>query len=231
MRSAENVLREIDLLVKRGVKEIFIVDDNFTVSKKRTIDICREVIARGYNIKISTPSGVFIPSLDEEVLRYLYQAGLKELQFGVENGNQEFLNKVIKKNLDLGQVKNIIHQAKKIGFRTKGFFLFGFPGETKQIMLDTLKYAFESGLDTARFYIFQPFPNTEAHKMALEMGAIAKDLDFTRLKVMTDVSQVETGQFTKEDVRKIFNFAYDILKKRNYDEVKHNINNILGWRL
>lgn len=229
MRSAENVLAEMDILAKRGVKEIVIVDDNFTASRSRTIAICQGIIARGYKLRIMTPSGVFIPSLDKEVLQYLYQAGLRELQFGVENGDQEFLDKVIKKNLSLDKVKEVVAQAKEVGLLTRGFFMFGYPGETRQTMLKTLRFAFESGMDAARFYIFQPLPGTEAHQMAQDLGAIDQELDFAKLRMRPNASVIETKDFSKEDVLKIFNLSYDILKKRNYNEIKNKIPNLLGW--
>ena len=230
MRSAKNVLDEIDLLVKHGVKEIVIVDDNFTVSRTRTITICREIIDRGYNIRILTPSGVFIGSLDSEVLKYLYDAGLKELIFGVENGYQEFLDRVIQKNLKLNQVKEIVALAKEIGFITRGFFMFGYPGETRETMLKTLRFAFESGMNAARFYVFQPLPGTKAYQMALDMGALDKNLDFSKLRMKPETPVLETKDFTKNDVMKIFNLAYDILNKGNYEEIKDKIPNLLGWQ-
>jgi len=231
MRSAQNILDEIDLLVKAGVKEIVIVDDNFTVSKSRTIKICKEVISRGYKIRFLTPSGVFLPSLDREVLEYMYKAGFRELNFGIENGNQQFLRKNIKKEIDLNQAKSVIAIAKEIGFVTGAFFIFGYPGETKQTMIDTLRFAFESKLHSARFYIYQPFPSTEAFQLAVDMNAIDKDFDLSKLKVMTDKVQIETKDFSKEDVRSIYNLAYDILNKKNYPEVKNNLAQLLSWEI
>lgn len=229
LRSAKSVLTEIALLVKHGVKEIIIIDDNFTVSKSRTIEICREIIKRKYNIRLSMPSGLYIPSLDREVLEYLFRAGLRHLSFAVENGDQAFLDTVIRKKLDLVQAGKIIKQAKEVGFYTTGFFIFGYPGETKETMLKTLKFAFESDLASSRFFIFQPFPGTEAYEMAKNMGAIEHELDFSKLKVMTDLPQIATKDFTKEDVKKIHNLAGEIQKKNNYNEIKDKIPAILGW--
>ncbi len=229
MRSAANVLKEIDLLVKNGVKEIAVTDENFTVSRERTIKICQEIIARGYNIRLSSQSGFYLQSLDKEVLEYLYKAGLRLLGFSIENGDQDFLNNVVGKKLDLEYCKKIIEQAKKIGLRTYGAFIFGYPKETKEIMLRSLRFAFESGLDSSRFYILQPFPGTEVYQMALDMGIIGKELNISKLRLTTDSPQIETKDFTKEDVRKIYNLAYDILGKGNYEEVKDKIPRILGW--
>ena len=61
------------------------------------------------------------------------------------------------------------------------------------------------------------------------MKAIDENLDFLRLKAMTDRPQLTTAEFKPEDVKKIYDLAYDILKKRNYDEVKDRLKEILGW--
>lgn len=228
MRSAANVLQEIDFLVRHGIKEIAISDENFTLSRQRTIEICKEIINRHYNIRLSTNSGFYAPSLDKEVLGYLYQAGLRVLHVSVENGDEEFLNKIIKKRLDLNQVKGLISQAKEIGLRTVGYFIFGYPEETKETMIKTLRFAFESGIDKPRFYILQPFPGTEIYQKALGMGII-NHLNISKLRFTTDLPQVETKDFTKEDVKKIYNLAYDILNKGNYEEIKDKLKNILGW--
>lgn len=229
MRSAENVLKEIELLVKNGVKEIAIVDENFTLSKERTIKICKEIIDKNYNIRLSTNSGFYAPSLDKEVLGYLYKAGLRMLHISIENGNQEFLDKVIRKRLDLEYAKKVIREAKEVGLKTAGYFIFGYPEETKKTMIETLEYAFESGLDYPRFYILQPFPGTEVYEKALSMGAIDKDLSIARLRFTTDLPQVQTDQFTKDEVQKIYDLACQTLRMRNYPEIQGRIAEILGW--
>jgi len=230
MRSAGKVLEEIDTLVKKGVKEIVITDENFTVSRQRTIEICRGIIDRGYNIRLVAISSLYVPSLNKEVLEYLYRAGMRAFACAIENGNQKFLNNVIKKYVDLEHAKNIIAMAKKMGFHTSASFLFGYPGETKDMMLETLRFAFEAELDHPRFYILQPFPGTEVYKQVLEGDFFKpRDLDVARLRFTTDIPQVETEDFTKEDVKKIYDLANDILMKRNYGEVKDRLNEILGW--
>ena len=68
-RSAQNILEEINLLANEyKVKSIEIMDDNFTVSKRRVLDICDGIIKKNLKITISLPSGVFLPSIDKEVL-------------------------------------------------------------------------------------------------------------------------------------------------------------------
>jgi radical SAM superfamily enzyme YgiQ (UPF0313 family) len=69
MRSAENVLDEITLLhEKYSVRHFGIEDDNFNVSKKRTVEICKGVIDRGLDVTFRADSGVYLSTCDEETL-------------------------------------------------------------------------------------------------------------------------------------------------------------------
>lgn len=229
MRSVESVMNEIDLLVRHGVKDIGIVDENFTASRERTIKICQAIIDRGYNIRLTSHSGFYLPSLNREVLEYLYKAGLKIIPFAIENGDQEFLDKVIKKRLNLDHAKEIVRQANEVGLHTAGYFIFGHPGETKEIMLKTFKYAFESGFAEPRFSMLQPFPGTEVYQDAVKAGIINEDLNISRLKFSTDTPQIGTKEFTKEDVKKIFDLAYRTARKGNYAEIKDKVREVLNW--
>lgn len=229
MRSVESVLAEIDFLVKNGAKEIGIVDENFTVSRERTIKICRGIIDRGYKIKLSSDSGFYLPSIDREVLEALYGAGLRIVPFAIENGDQDFLRRVIRKRLDLNFAKEIVKQANEVGLCTVGFFIFGYPGETRATMLKTLRYAFESDFTSPHFSMLQPFPGTEVYQEAVAAGIIDENLDITKLKFSTDRPQIETKDFSKEDVQKIFDLARSISNSDNYEEIKDKIPEILGW--
>jgi len=204
MHSAENVLQEIDWLVNNyGIRHINFQDDNFNASKKRTIEICQGLIKRKYNLTILAPAGAFIPTLDEEILTWLKKAGLNNLRMSIESGNQEILNKIIKKRIDLNQIKPIVQICKKLGIKTEGAFMFGIPGETIQTMQDTLNFARKMKFDRIKKFIFQPFPNTELYDICVKNNYLTKDYDPRKIYVTGNKCYVKTEEFSPEDVIKI----------------------------
>jgi anaerobic magnesium-protoporphyrin IX monomethyl ester cyclase len=206
MRSAQNVLKEIDILVNEfGVKHINIQDDNFNVSKERTIEICKGIVEKKYDITLLAPSGAFVPTLDEEVLTWLKRAGLNELRMSIESGNQDILYNVIKKNIDLTKVKEIIDICKKLKIETEGAFIFGIPGETIETMQQSLEFANRAGFNRIIKFIFQPFPNTELYKLCVEKHYLTKDYNPQKLYVTGNECYVKTDKFSPEDVLKIVN--------------------------
>lgn len=206
MRSAENVLEEIEQLVNQfGIRHINFQDDNFNVLKKRTIEICKGIIKNNYNITLLAPAGAFVPTLDEEVLTWLKKAGLNSLRMSIESGNQNILNNVIKKNINLSKIKGIVDICKKLKIYTEGAFIFGIPGETKETMLESLKFAKNAGFDRIVKFIFQPFPNTELYRLCVEKGYLTADYDPQKAYITGNHCYVKTGQFSPTDVLKVVN--------------------------
>jgi len=209
MRSAKNVLDEIDTLVrKHGIKHINFQDDNFNVSKERTIKICKGIIDKKYNITLLAPAGAFVPTLDYEVLSWLKKAGLNELRMSIESGNQNILYNVIKKNIDLKKVKEIVDICKKLKIKTEGAFIFGIPGETIKTMQQSLDFANQTGFDRIVKFIFQPFPNTELHKLCVEKNYLTKNYDPKRLYITGNKCFIKTDKFSPKDVLKMIGRNY-----------------------
>jgi len=204
MRSAENVLQEIDLLVNNyNIKHIGFQDDNFNISKERTIKICQGLIKRKYNLTLLAAAGAFIPTLDEEVLTWLKKAGMNYLRMSIESGNQEVLYNIIKKRIDLKQIKPIVQICKKLGIKTEGAFIFGIPGETIQNMKDTLNFAQKMKFDRIKKFIFQPYPNTELYDICIKNNYLTKDYDSQKIYMTGDKCYIKTKEFSPEDVIKI----------------------------
>ncbi len=211
--SLERVLEEIDYFVKKGIKRINIQDDNFNISKERIIKICQAIVARKYNITFIS-SGTYFPTLDDEVLKWLKRAGFKSIRLSIESGNQEILDKIIRKRIDLSKVPSIVKSAQKIGLNVEGAFILGLPGETIKTMHDTVNFAKRAGFDYIRLFVYQPFPNTDAYEICKNKGYLTKDYDPECLFIVGNKCFVETEEFTPEDVLRIAK-GFDELNLRN----------------
>jgi radical SAM superfamily enzyme YgiQ (UPF0313 family) len=173
MRSPENVVDEIEEVVRMGVKDILIFDENFTFNIKRVIDICDEIGKRKLKIRWHCRSRADM-NLDESALKRMKEAGCRMIQFGIETGTQR-LQKIINKNLNLENVRKMIKMAKGAGILTYGNFMVGLPTETQEEMMESISFAKKSGLDYAPFGIFMPLPESVFYKMALKDGIIKND--------------------------------------------------------
>lgn len=199
-RSAKNIVDEIELLVnKYGCKEIHFEDDNLTLIKKNAIEIIDEIQKRGLKFDWKCPNGVRIDSLDDELLSKMKESGCYLLALGIESGNQEILNRA-KKNLDLSIVREKVKLIKKHGIITHGFFMIGFPGDTKETVMQTIKFARDSGFHTSQFNILSPFPGCEIYDDWIKNKDM-KDVDWRQFNVHTGM--YETEELTAEDLKKL----------------------------
>jgi anaerobic magnesium-protoporphyrin IX monomethyl ester cyclase len=163
-RSPENLIKEIKYLKKNyHIKEFQIWDDNFTLNRERAMRFCNLLIEENINLEWWCPNGLRIETLDGELLRKMKQSGFYAMAVGIESGSER-IQKDMKKNLNLEKAKEIVSLAKKIGIRTQGFFIIGYPTETKEDILKTIKIAKELPLSRASFSLFQPLVGSEIYE-------------------------------------------------------------------
>jgi radical SAM protein (TIGR01212 family) len=93
-------------------------------------------------------------SITDETLNYLAKlAKDKEIwiEFGIQSVYDETLEK-INRGHDSANVKEWIIKSKKAGLHVCGHLIFGLPGETQEMMLETSKAAYEWGIDSVKYH-------------------------------------------------------------------------------
>ena len=96
------------------------------------------------------------------------KAGCYELGFGIESGSQRVLNH-IKKDITLDKVRKGIKIAKDAKLDVRGFFIIGHLTETREEVMETIRFANNCGLDIAQYMISTPYPGTELWEQAKQM--------------------------------------------------------------
>ncbi len=148
-RSVETVVNEIqECYDQYGIREIDIFDYEFLIDRKRAKAICEEIQRRKLDILWACRAR--IDSVDEELLKEMAASGCGRVYFGIESGDQDMLE-TVNKGISLEQVREAIRMTQKHGIRALGFFLVGSPGETRQTIRKTLKFAKSLDLDYVQF--------------------------------------------------------------------------------
>jgi len=211
-RSIDNVFLEIEYLYsKYGVKEIHIIDDNFTFHRQIVIEFCEKIIKENINICWACPNGVRIDSLDKELLQLMERAGCVSFGLGIESGSEWILKKM-KKNLKPDTVKEKVDLIKKCtSIYTTGFFLIGYPEEGRDDIIKTINFAKGLKIDMAAFAIVQPLPGTDLfNHWSLKNNITLEDIDwdnFFHIGVFEGVSELtakELRQLQKKAVREFY---------------------------
>ena len=204
-RSAENVLAEIDMLVKdHGVKELVFMDDIFNFRPERAKTIARGLIERDYGLKLTFPNGFRGDILDEELVDLLKEAGMYRCMVAVESAIPR-IQKVMKKNLKIDKVRNIVDYISKRGIMVHGAFMLGFPTETREEMEATIKWAAESAFHTAAFFRVIPFKGTALFE---EVEHAGYELPSDWSKYEPYQSEINLSKVDEDDILKIRKSAY-----------------------
>ncbi|MFH1956619.1 MAG: radical SAM protein [Patescibacteria group bacterium] len=202
-RGLDNVIEEIKTLYhKYGIREIHIEDDNFTFNHELVFDFCKKLKENNLNITWTCPNGVRLDTLTKELLTAMKDAGLYSISVGIESGSERILRDM-KKNLTKEKIKEKIDLIRKCGLEVSGFFIIGYPTEKKEDIMETINFALDLDLERAGFFIFKPFPGTEATRQLFEKGELKEmsDEDWTRF-ILADVVYAPPTM-TKSELKKL----------------------------
>ena len=171
-RSPENVVQEIEECVAKGITDFDVIDDTFSINRKRVLAITDLIIKKDLHITMDIRARV--DQVDQYLLDQLAKAGCTRIRFGVESGDVEVL-KNLKKGITLEQIKSAFKMAKKSGIVTFAYFMLGSPGETALDIKKSIKLAKKIDADFVQFLITTPFPATDLYKLGIERGILKGD--------------------------------------------------------
>ncbi len=155
-----------------GVKEVLIEDDTFIIAKQRVKEFCERMISERIDMTWSCLGRA--DRVDLDLLKLMRRAGCWHISYGIESGDPDIL-KAVNKNLDLGQVRQALRWSRQAGLRTKGFFMVGFPGETRASLAKTRSIAESLPLDDITVMQLTPFPGSEIYGHAQTLGSFERD--------------------------------------------------------
>ena len=166
VRSPEHVAAEIKQGMKLfpQVKEWFFDDDTFTDNLPRAEAIARELGKLGVTWSCNAKANV-----PRETLKVLKDNGLRLLLVGYESGNQQILHN-IKKGMLVEVAEKFTRDCHDLGIKIHGTFILGLPGETRETIEQTIKWAVKINPHTVQASLAAPYPGTFLYKQALENG-------------------------------------------------------------
>jgi hopanoid biosynthesis associated radical SAM protein HpnJ len=166
VRSPEHVAAEIRFAQKAfpQVREFFFDDDTFTDNLPRAEAIARELGKLGVTWSCNAKANV-----PRETLKVLRDNGLRLLLVGYESGNQQILHN-IKKGMRIEVARKFTKDCHELGIRIHGTFIVGLPGETRETIEETIRFATEINPHTLQVSLAAPYPGTFLYDQAIQNG-------------------------------------------------------------
>jgi anaerobic magnesium-protoporphyrin IX monomethyl ester cyclase len=200
--SSSYVLKMIKILYEGyGIKHIYFSDDTFTLDKKRIFKLCK--LLKEESLDLTWDCNTRVDTVDLSLLKEMKKAGCTYIAYGIESGSQKILN-ILNKQITLEQIRKACEETVKAGIKIRGNFMIGNPGETKETIEKTIKFAKNLPLHTFKMSFFTPFPNTEIYEEIDKWGKYKED--WSKLSKYSPVF-IPKG-LTQEDLEKYYRRAY-----------------------
>ena len=219
-RSPENIIEEMTMLKEKyDIEELMFEDDNLTMDIKRAEKLFDLMIENKLNFSWDTPNGVAAYVLTEKLLSKMKKSGCYKLNLALESGNQEVLNNIIKKPLDLNKIKPLIKFARDIGLEVGIYLIMGMPGETKDQIMDSFRLAKEMKIYDPFISIATPYPGTELYDLCAEKGYLKDNFSLDDLHIRS--FSISAAGWDGGELRRIMEEGGGYLRAAKYKENKY----------
>jgi radical SAM superfamily enzyme YgiQ (UPF0313 family) len=175
-RSIDSLVDEISETAKEyELRLIRFPDDTFTGNRRWLLEFLQR-----YKEQIDLPfTGLARANeLDEDIVRMLKSSGCLNIYFGVETGNENMRNHILRKNLTNEQILNAARLLRKHKVRFGTYNMFGLPNETLGLAFETIKFNRSLRPDYTINNVFQPYPKTEIADYAASEGLLDPNTEY-----------------------------------------------------
>jgi radical SAM superfamily enzyme YgiQ (UPF0313 family) len=187
-----------------------------TLDKKRV----KEIAARFKELDIRFRANGTVKINDPEVFVHLYEAGCRNIAFGVETGSQELLRKM-RKNTTIDEIKKAIKNAKAAGLIIKVFLIVGFPGETYETIRQTADLMLECRPHQYTLFNFVPFPGSDVWNNSQNYGITYFEKDYEQYFNIAGRQEggltVETENMKRQDIKKMREMLLESLSQLKWE--------------
>lgn len=161
---------------EHDVRMFSIIDDGFTTDMDMAKEFCRTMIGLGLpGLGFSTPTGIRAQRTDDELLGLMKRAGWEFVCVAPESGSKRTLKRM-QKDLDLDSFPETVARIRAAGLKVHGFFIVGYPGETRQDLKATSRFIRRCSFDLLFISNFQPLPGTPVYAELVRSGEIPDGL-------------------------------------------------------
>ncbi|MCL4338898.1 B12-binding domain-containing radical SAM protein [Patescibacteria group bacterium] len=170
-KSPKRAIKEIELAVKKyGADFLLFHDDTFTLNR-----IWLNTFLEYYQ-KINLPfiCNIRADTVDGIIMSKLKNAGCRAVFIGVECGDEYLRKHLLDRRMSNESIINAFRLAKKFNLQTLAFIMMGFPDETPEIFLQTVKLFAHINPNQHFLNIFYPYPKTKLWQICKKRKIIGK---------------------------------------------------------
>lgn len=230
-RTPENIIAEMEDLNQRYDATAFRFVDDLFLGYERFIRKCMAVFADARigdrHVWDATGRINILHRMDDELLEVLRTSGCREVALGIESGSARLL-KYMGKRITPDMTRSVVQRLTERGISVKGYFILGFPSETRDELNDTVRLVYDlwditenqPGRFRASVFEFRPYPGTPEWHRIIATGKYTPQqlLDYMAVDLTAD--GVDEAMRARDE----FNFSVNIqFGEPTVDEVRRRL--------
>ena len=174
-KSWDRVREEIELYLKKYAAEyIYFNAETFLAMSGKEFDGFVEMYQE---IKLPFWMQTRVETLSEHHIKQLEMVGCNRISIGLEHGNEEFRKAIVSKGFSNQRIIDLFQLLDRYSVPITINNIIGFPGETRELIFDTIELNRQLGSDSINAYIFTPYRGTTMYNDAAAKGYLDPDAE------------------------------------------------------
>lgn len=172
-KSNDKIIMALSYLIEDlNFEKVWIEDDLFAKNKKKFLELEDRIRTNGWHGKIGIRNGLSVKIADEKTIDVVCGMGINQITLNIESGSPYTQKHIIKKNVPLAKAKQLIQYARTKDMEIDIPIILGFPGETLELMQESINFAYSIDVDWVFFLCALPIPGADMFEQFVEMGVI-----------------------------------------------------------
>jgi radical SAM superfamily enzyme YgiQ (UPF0313 family) len=167
IKTAEQVVAEVEAQHRLGARVIFLVDDNFIGNKKAAKVILRALIdwqrRHGYPLAFFTEASLDLAE-DDELMRLMAEAGMVAVFIGIESPDEEALRETKKHQNVRGSILERVHRVQDAGLEVYAGMIVGFDSDDPGVFDRQFEFLTQARIVGAMAGMLSAIPRTPLYE-------------------------------------------------------------------
>jgi len=207
LRSAQNILEELEFLYRRyGIREFHFQTSQFFLNLIWAKTFLKALKASGIKISWTFHNPVIFGDFDAELINLMKETGCYQIWLDIGSGDQTILKDKLLRPGDLNRLKQFVRSLMAHGIKVKGLFQLGWPGENKEHIRKTVRFANHLKLNNILFQPVIPIPGTRLWEICQFKKYLAPNFEIPNFA--KDLPCLNTKEFNSDEISWFIDWAY-----------------------
>jgi len=225
-KTVAQVMAEVEAIHGLGMRNIFIVDDNFIGNKKEAKDLLTALAAwqhaHDYPIEMMTEVTLNVAQ-DDELLGLMREANVRSIFIGIETPRRASLQETRKTQNLRGSILDAVHHIQRAGIEVMAGMIVGFDHDDVSIFDEQFRFIEEARIPVSMTGMLNALPKTPLHERLKGAGrllaeSVGDQFVFTNIRPLS-MSRIDLYRGYQQLLERLY--GYRNYRRRAVQSILH----------